>query len=93
MSKKNFNISTKKNKRKKSIKYPSHFNFIADTKNAYVMATEPLTEPLDKQVTEEPKFKHVDDFIVYGGHCMTERSPNEDYARWVLNHFRLSASS
>ena len=36
------------------------------------------------------QYEHVDDFIDYG--CISSECPkNEKYARWVLNHFRLSA--
>lgn len=40
---------------------------------------------------EEEIGTHVDDFIDYGS-SRRDPPPNEDYARWVLNHFRLSAS-
>ena len=33
---------------------------------------------------------HVDEFINYGS-GMSNHVPNERYARWVLNHFRLPA--
>jgi len=42
---------------------------------------------------EEKKPHHVDDFIDYGTSIVTdERSKNEDYARWVLMHFRMPAT-
>jgi len=41
---------------------------------------------------EEKKPTHVDEFIDYGTDILSEkRAENEDYARWVLLHFRLPA--
>ena len=34
--------------------------------------------------------KHIDDFIDFGSD--NEKDPEEDYARWMFNHFRLSAN-
>lgn len=50
---------------------------------------EKLTQGLDEKL-DEP-FKHVDDFIDYGSMKGEGNPKNEKYARWVLNHFRLSA--
>lgn len=47
-----------------------------------------LTKDIGEQ--EPERLKHVDEFIDCGS--MKRPVPeNEDYARWVLNHFRLSA--
>ena len=45
---------------------------------------------IGEEEVKEPT--HVDDFIGYGSNICSDKNPdNEDYARWVLNHFRLSA--
>tara|TARA_R110000764_G_scaffold82715_1_gene163104 strand:+ start:144 stop:485 length:342 start_codon:yes stop_codon:yes gene_type:complete len=49
-----------------------------------------LTKKIGEEEVKEPT--HIDNFIDYGtSFSSKKRSENEDYARWVLNHFRLSA--
>ena len=49
-----------------------------------------LTKKIGEEEAKNPT--HVDEFIEYGSDiCSKDRAANEDYARWVLNHFRLSA--
>ena len=47
-----------------------------------------ITKDINEKSEDEEK--HVDEFISFGT-SLVDRPENEDYARWVLNHFRLSA--
>lgn len=46
-----------------------------------------VTEPIDTPIQPEPR--HVDEFI---WNPMPEQNPGENYAAWILMHFRLPAS-
>lgn len=49
--------------------------------------------PKEESTLTMPAEEHVDTFIDYGsiGNKVLENEPHLDYARWMLNHFRLSA--
>jgi len=48
-----------------------------------------LTKDINEESGDEPK--HVDDFIYYGTSGLSNSPEGEDYARFVLNHFRAGA--
>ena len=51
-----------------------------------------LIKKIGEKEVKEPT--HIDTFIDYGtSFCSDKREENEDYARWVLNNFRLPAQS
>jgi len=95
MSRKNKNLSKKKNKQnkpvfascwdEKDIMYPavSTAKFIEEIE---------VFDILTDDKVDEPKYTHVDEFIDYGTSVISsKREAGEDYARWLLNHFRMSA--
>jgi len=72
--------------------------FEGEIRNVYfIMSTEYVFKDIETGDTvsnimkwEYPKNDtHIDDFIDFGN---SEDEENEDYARWIFNHFRLSAN-